>query len=120
MKTTRIALLFLLACSSCRFSVSDRKSSMVAHTWTFENSTLSQAINDIRDSREWGTYYSIRVRNDREFDRLVFKNVIKQVDLLREIESKIDCKILEAGRSAIIILPRVESPIPSEHTAGVE
>ena len=116
MKTTRIALLLLIACSSCALTLSDRKSSMVAHTWTFENTTLSEAIDDIRD-REWGTYYSFRVRNDREFERLVFRNVVRQVDLLREIESKIDCKVLEAGRSAVIILPRLDSPTPPEHTA---
>ena len=108
MKTTRIALLLLIACSSCALTLSDRKSSMLAHTWTFENTTLSEAIDDIWDHNEWGTRPSFRVRNDRKFERLVFKKAVKPVDLLREIEAKIDCKILEAGRSAIIILPRLE------------
>ncbi len=120
MKTTRIAFLFLVTCSSCALTLSDRKSSMVAHTWTFGNTTLSEAIDDIWDHNKWGTYHSFRVRNDREFERLVFKNVVKPVALLREIEAKIDCKILEAGRSAIIILPELESPTLPEHTAGVE
>lgn len=108
MKTARIVLLFLIACSSCRSTVSDRKSGMIGRTWTFENSTLSEAIDDIRNYGEWGNYYSFVVRNDRKFDRLVFKNVITRTDLLREIQSKIDCKILEADRSAIIILPALE------------
>jgi len=81
---------------------------MLGYTWTFENSTLSQAIDDIRDNSKWGTYYSFRVRNDRKFERLVFKNVINQVDLLREIKSEIDCEILEAGRSVLIMLPKLE------------
>ncbi len=108
MKTTRIALLLLIACSSCALKLSDRKSSMLAYTWTFENTTLGEAIDDVWDHNEWGTRPSFRVRNDRKFAQLVFKNVVKPVDLLREIEAKIDCKILEAGRSAIIILPRLE------------
>jgi len=105
MKTTRIAFLFLIACSSCTLTPSDRKSGMLAYTWTFENSTLSQAIDDIRDHEGWGTAYSFRVRNDRKFDRLVLRNVVNQVDLLREIKSEIDCEILEAGRSTVIMLP---------------
>lgn len=106
MKTTRIALLFLIACSSC--TLSNRKSGMLGGTWTFENSTLSQAIDDISDHEGWGTYYSFRVRNDRKFERFVFKDVISQVDLLREIKSEIDCEILEAGHSVLIILPKLE------------
>ncbi len=108
MKTTRVALLFLIACSSCTLTLSDRKSGMLGGTWTFENSTLSQAIDDIRDHNKWRSYYSFRVRNDRKFERLVFEDVISQADLLREIESEIDCEILEAGRSALIILPKLE------------
>ena len=106
MKTTWIALLLLVACSSC--TVSERKSGMLGYTWTFENSTLSEAIDDIRRHEKWGTTYSFRVRNDREFERLVFKDVTKPIDLLREIKSAIDCEILEAGRSAIIMLPKLE------------
>ena len=108
MKTAGIAFLFLIACSSCRFTLSDRKSGMLGRTWTFENSTLSEAIDDIGDHEEWGTYYSFRVRNDRKFERLVFRNVIKRADLLREIQSQIDCEILKADRSVVIILPRLE------------
>ena len=108
MKTTRIALLFLMACSSCTLTPSDRKSGMLAHTWTFENSTLGQAIDDIRDHEKWYNAYSFKVRNDRKFDRLVFRDVVKPMDLLREIESEVDCEILEAGRSAVIILSRLE------------
>jgi hypothetical protein len=55
------------------------------YTWTFEDTTLSQAIDRIGDNREWGNHYSFKVRNDRKFEQLVFRKVIDRVDLLREI-----------------------------------
>ena len=85
-----------------------RKARMWNNTWTFEDTTLSQAINRILDNRELGNYYSFKVRNDRKFESLVFKKVIDSVDLLREIRSEIDCEIHEAGRSVLIILPKQE------------
>jgi hypothetical protein len=103
MKTTQIAFLLLLTYSSC--SAGGRKSRLLVQTWTFENSTLRPAIEDVRENLNWDDYYSFRVRNDRKFERLVFKDVLTQPDLLREIEAKLDCQIIEAGHSAIIILP---------------
>ncbi len=96
----------LLLCSSC--AINSRKSSMLGYTWTFRDSTLAEAIEDIRDHGDWGAYWSFKVRNDRVFDRLVFENVFNREDLLREIKSEIDCEIIEAGRSALIVLPKLE------------
>ena len=81
---------------------------MCNYNWTFEDTTLSQAIARIGDNREWGTNYSFKVRNDRTFEYLVFKNVIDRVDLLREIKSETHGEIVEAGRSVLIILPKIE------------
>ena len=78
------------------------------YTWTFEDTTLIQAIDRIGDNREWGNHYSFKVRNDRKFENLVFEKVVDRADLLREIRSEIDCEIHEAGRSALIILPKME------------
>ena len=108
MKVLWIGFLLLVACSSCRFTLSERKSGMLGGTWTFEHSTLGQAIEDIRDHEEWGSVYSFKVRNDRTFERLVFKDVVKPVDLVRAIEAAVECEILEAGRSVVILLPKLE------------
>ena len=105
-KTTYISFLLLITCSSC-FLVGD-KARMWNYTWTFKDTTLSQAIDRIGDNREWGNHYSFIVRNDREFEYLVLKNVTDRADLLREIRSEIDCEIHEAGRSVLIILPKIE------------
>jgi len=106
MKTTCISLLLLVAVSSC--SLSDRKSSLFIQTWTFETSTLTRAIDDICEYREWEQRFSFKVRNDRKFDYLVFKNVIYGVDLLREIKSETHCEMHVAGRSVLIVLPKLE------------
>ena len=108
MRMLWIGFLLLVACSSCRFTLSERKSGMLGGTWTFENSTLGQAIEDVRDHEEWGRAYSFKVRNDRTFERLVFKGVVKPVDLTRAIEAAVECEILEAGRWVVILLPRLE------------
>ena len=85
------------------------RTSTLNYTWTFEDTTLSQAISRIRRSRSWrGDAYSFKVRNDRKLEYLVFKKVFDRVDLLRAIKSETHCKIHEAGQSVLIILPKLE------------
>ncbi len=103
---TTMAILLLVACSSC--SEHNRPTGMWNYTWTFEDTTLSQAIARISKNRNWRDHYSFKVRNDREFEYLVFKKVIDRADLLREIKSEIHCEIHEAGQSVLIILPKLE------------
>ncbi len=106
---TWMVILILAICSSC--SLSDRKSSSHCFgtqiDFEFDNYTLTQAIERVRDKTHWGVY-SFKVRNDRNFEYLLFKKVIDRGDLLREIKSETHCEIHEAGNSVLIILPKLE------------
>ena len=111
MKSTCIALLLLIICSSCRSG----NSSGPYHRWTFENTTLLQATEKMkmRVARRRGGRYSsfglrIRVLNDRIFPTLEFDEMRNSSDLLRQIEARIDCEIHREGQSVLIVLPEAE------------
>ncbi len=108
MNRIMITCLLAIACLAC--SCGDRNAtshrSGAQTTYKFDNYTLTQAIARIRYKR--GNYYSFKVRNDRKFEYLVFENVINTVDLLREIKSETHGEIVQAGRSVLIILPKLE------------
>jgi hypothetical protein len=111
MKSTCIAFLLLIICSSCRSG----NSSGPYHRWTFENTTLLHATErmKMRVSRSRGGRYSsfglrIRVLNDRNFRYLEFDEMRSSSDLLRQIKAKINCEIHREGKSVLIVLPEVE------------
>jgi hypothetical protein len=105
----RAWLLTSIACLLC--SCGDRNSSSQSYgaqtVYRFDNYTLGQAIEHVQDKKGWHAY-SFRIKNDRKFEHLVFRDVINRSDLLREIKFETHGEVMEAGHSTLIILPKLK------------